>query len=145
MDNSITLEHVTYSYDGNKNALNDISMSIQSGQTVALVGASGGGKTTLANIVTRFFDPGEGRVLIGNTDIRDIPKETLMNKVSFVFQNSRLIKTSILENVRMGKPTATREEVAGALKAAQCMDIIEKLPDGVDTVVGTNGGFRILA
>ena len=139
MDNSITLEHVTYSYDGNKNALNDISMSIQSGQTVALVGASGGGKTTLANIVTRFFDPGEGRVLIGNTDIRDIPKETLMNKVSFVFQNSRLIKTSILENVRMGKPTATREEVAGALKAAQCMDIIEKLPDGVDTVVGTNG------
>ena len=141
MDNSITLEHVTYSYDGNKNALNDISLSIQSGQTVALVGASGGGKTTLANIVTRFFDPEEGRVLIGNTDIRDIPKETLMNKVSFVFQNSRLIKTSILENVRMGKPTATREEVASALKAAQCMDIIEKLPDGVDTVVGTNGVY----
>ena len=141
MDNSITLEHVTYSYDGNKNALNDISLSIQSGQTVALVGASGGGKTTLANIVTRFFDPGEGRVLIGNTDIRDIPKETLMNKVSFVFQNSRLIKTSILENVRMGKTTATREEVASALKAAQCMDIIEKLPDGVDTVVGTNGVY----
>ena len=141
MDNSITLEHVTYSYDGNKNALNDISLSIQSGQTVALVGASGGGKTTLANIVTRFFDPEEGRVLIGNTDIRDIPKETLMNKVSFVFQNSRLIKTSILENVRMGKPTATREEVADALKAAQCMDMIEKLPDGVDTVVGTNGVY----
>ena len=141
MDNSITLEHVTYSYDGNKNALNDISMSIQSGQTIALVGASGGGKTTLANIVTRFFDPGEGHVLIGNTDIRDIPKETLMNTVSFVFQNSRLIKTSILENVRMGKPTATREEVASALKAAQCMDIIEKLPDGVDTVVGTNGVY----
>ena len=141
MDNSITLEHVTYSYDGNKNALNDISLSIQSGQTVALVGASGGGKTTLANIVTRFFDPGEGRVLIGNIDIRDIPKETLMNKVSFVFQNSRLIKMSILENVRMGKPTATREEVANALKAAQCMDIIEKLPDGVDTVVGTNGVY----
>ena len=141
MDNSITLEHVTYSYDGNKNALNDISLRVQSGQTVALVGASGGGKTTLANIVTRFFDPGEGRVLIGNTDIRDIPKETLMDKVSFVFQNSRLIKTSILENVRMGKPTATREEVASALKAAQCMDIIEKLPDGVDTVVGTNGVY----
>lgn len=141
MDNSITLEHVTYSYDGNKNALNDISLQVQSGQTVALVGASGGGKTTLANIVTRFFDPQKGRVLIGNTDIRDIPKETLMNKISFVFQNSRLIKTSILENVRMGKPTATREEVASALKAAQCMDIIEKLPDGVDTVVGTNGVY----
>ena len=141
MDNSITLEHVTYSYDGNKNALNDISLRVQSGQTVALVGASGGGKTTLANIVTRFFDPQKGRVLIGNTDIRDIPKETLMNKISFVFQNSHLIKTSILENVRMGKPTATREEVASALKAAQCMDIIEKLPDGVDTVVGTNGVY----
>lgn len=140
-DNSITLEHVSYSYDGEKNALNDVSLRVQSGQTIALVGASGGGKTTLANIVTRFFDPQEGRVLIGNTDIRDIPKETLMNKVSFVFQNSRLIKTSILENVRMGKPTATREEVAHALKAAQCMDIIEKLPNGVDTVVGTNGVY----
>lgn len=140
-DNSIILEHVSYSYDGEKNALNDVSLRVQSGQTIALVGASGGGKTTLANIVTRFFDPKKGRVLIGNTDIRDIPKETLMNKVSFVFQNSRLIKTSILENVRMGKPTATREEVAHVLKAAQCMDIIEKLPNGVDTVVGTNGVY----
>ena len=140
-DNSITLEHVTYSYDGEKNALNDISMSIKSGQTVALVGASGGGKTTLANIVTRFFDPQKGRVLIGNVDIREIPKEELMNKVSFVFQNSRLIKDSILENVRMAKPAATREEVLKALKAAQCMDIIEKLPNGVDTVIGTNGVY----
>ncbi|MCM1212410.1 MAG: ABC transporter ATP-binding protein/permease [Blautia sp.] len=140
-DNSITLEHVSYSYDGENNALNDISLSISSGQTIALVGPSGGGKTTLANIVTRFFDPIKGRVLIGNMDIRDIPKETLMNKVSFVFQNSRLLKTSILENVRMGKPAATREEVANALEVAQCMDIIEKLPNGVDTVVGTNGVY----
>ena len=85
-DNSIVLEHVTYSYDGKKNALNDISLSIKAGQTVALVGASGGGKTTLANIITRFSDPQKGRILIGNVDIRDIPKETLMNKVSFVFQ-----------------------------------------------------------
>ncbi|MCM1088859.1 MAG: ABC transporter ATP-binding protein/permease [Muribaculaceae bacterium] len=140
-DNSITLEHVSYSYDGESNALNDISLSISSGQTIALVGPSGGGKTTLANIVTRFFDPMEGRVLIGNMDIRNIPKETLMNKVSFVFQNSRLLKTSILENVRMGKPAATREEAVNALEAAQCMDIIEKLPNGVDTVVGTNGVY----
>lgn len=155
-DYSITLEHVSYNYqvngsEGNeegspgsgreKNALDDVSLRVQSGQTVALVGASGGGKTTLANIVTRFFDPQEGRVLIGNTDIRDIPKETLMNTISFVFQNSRLIKTSILENVRMGKPDATREEVVHALKAAQCMDIIEKLPNGIDTVVGTNGVY----
>ena len=140
-DNSIALEHVSYSYDGEKNALNDVSLSIKAGQTIALVGASGGGKTTLANIVTRFFDPQKGRVLIGNTDIRDIPKETLMNKVSFVFQNSRLIKASILENVRMAKPNATREEIAHALEAAQCLDIIGKLPNGIDTVVGTKGVY----
>lgn len=140
-DNSITLEHVSYSYDGKKNALSDVSLSIKQGETVALVGASGSGKTTLANIITRFFDPQKGRILLGNTDIRDIPKELLMNKVSFVFQNSRLIKTSILENVRMGRPTATREEVVQALKAAQCMDIVEKLPNGIDTVVGVNGVY----
>ena len=140
-DNGVVLEHVSYSYDGEKNALNDVSLKIRPGQVVALVGASGGGKTTLANIVTRFFDPQKGRILIGNIDIRDIPKETLMDKVSFVFQNSRLIKASILENVRMAKPDATREEAADALRAAQCMDIIEKLPDGIDTVIGTNGVY----
>ena len=140
-DNGITLEHVSYSYDGEKNALNDVSLQVAPGQVIALVGASGGGKTTLANIVTRFFDPQKGRILIGNIDIRDIPKETLMNKVSFVFQNSRLIKASILENVRMAKPDATREEIAHALEVAQCLDIIEKLPNGIDTVVGTNGVY----
>lgn len=138
---SIVLDHVSFSYDGKKNALNDVSLSIKPGQTVALVGVSGGGKTTLANIVTRFFDPQKGRVLIGNIDIRDIPKETLMDKVSFVFQNSRLIKASILDNVRMAKPGAAREEIERALKAAQCLDIIEKLPDGIDTVVGTKGVY----
>ena len=140
-DNGVILEHVSYSYDGKKNALNDVSLTIQPGQTVALVGASGGGKTTLANLITRFFDPQKGRVLIGNTDIRDIPKETLMNKVSFVFQNSRLLKTSILENVRMGNPAATRGEIMHALESAQCMDIIEKMPNGVDTVVGGDGVY----
>ena len=140
-DNGITLEHISYSYDDKKNALNDVSLRIEPGQVVALVGASGGGKTTLANIVTRFFDPQKGRILIGNIDLRDIPKETLMNKVSFVFQNSRLIKASILENVRMAKPNATREEIAHALEAAQCLDIIEKLPNGMDTVVGTSGVY----
>ena len=123
-DHSITLEHVIYSYDGEKNALNDVSMSIKPGRTIALVGSSGGGKTTLANI-----------------DIRDIPKETLMNKVSFVFQNSRLIKASVLENVRMAKPSATREEIAHALETAQCLDIIEKLPNGMDTMIGTKGVY----
>ena len=140
-DNGVMLEHVSYSYGGKKNALNDVSLTIQPGQTVALVGASGGGKTTLANLITRFFDPQKGRVLIGNTDIRNIPKETLMNKVSFVFQNSRLLKTSILDNVRMGNPAATRGEIMHALESAQCMDIIEKMPDGVDTVVGGNGVY----
>ena len=140
-DNGITLEHVTYSYDGGKNALNDVSLAIKPGQVAVLAGASGGGKTTLANIVTRFFDPQKGRILIGNIDIRDIPKETLMNTVSFVFQNSRLMKASILENVRMAKPDATREEITRALEAAQCMDIVGKLPNGIDTVVGTEGVY----
>ena len=140
-DNGVVLEHVSYSYDSKKNALEDVSLTIEPGQTVALVGASGGGKTTLANIVTRYFDPQKGCIRIGDIDIRDIPKEILMDKVSFVFQNSRLIKTSILENVRMARPGATREEITDALKAAQCMDIIEKLPDGIDTVVGTNGVY----
>ena len=140
-DNGVILEHVSYSYDGKKNALNDVSLTIQPGQTVALVGPSGGGKTTLANLIARFFDPQKGRVLIGNTDTRAIPKETLMNKVSFVFQNSRLLKTSILENVRMGNPAASRAEIMHALEAAQCMDIIEKLPNGADTVVGGDGVY----
>ncbi len=140
-DNSITVEQVSYSYDGKKNALNNVSMSIKAGQTVALAGVSGSGKTTLANLITRFFDPQKGRILIGGIDIRDIPKETLMNKVSFVFQDSRLIKTSILENVRMARPDASREEVARALETAQCMDIIEKLPEGIDTVIGADGVY----
>ena len=153
-DNSIVFEHVSYSYGenetdknsspgrgGRKNALNDVSLSIAPGQKAALVGPSGGGKTTLAKMIARFFDPREGRILIGNTDIRNIPKETLMDKVSFVFQESRLIKASVLENVRMAKPQATRDEVVRALKAAQCTDIIEKLPDGIDTVIGAKGVY----
>lgn len=138
-DNGITLENVSYSYDGEKNALSDVSMSIRPGQTVALVGPSGGGKTTLDNLIIRFFDPQKGRVLIGGTDIRDIPKDELMDRVSFVFQNSKLLKTSVMENVRMGNPNATVSEVMHALEAARCMDIIEKLPNGADTVVGADG------
>ncbi len=139
--NGIALEHVSYSYDGKKKALNDVSLTICPGQTVALVGVSGGGKTTLAHLIARFFDPQEGRILIGDTDIRDIPKEYLMNTVSFVFQNSRLLKASVLENVRMGDPSATRSEVIHALEEAQCMDIVEKLPNGIDTVVGGEGVY----
>lgn len=138
---SIKVEDVCYSYDGEKNALQHVSLDIEAGQTVALVGPSGGGKTTLAGLLLRFFDPQQGRVLIGGVDVREIEKEELMEKVSFVFQNSRLIKASVLENVRLGKPNATRDEVLSALKAAQCMDIIEKLPNGVDTVIGAKGVY----
>lgn len=137
----IELKNVTYSYDGNKNALEDISLNVKEGQTIALVGPSGGGKTTLANLISRFFDPQKGQVLIGGVDVKEIDKNVLMNTVSFVFQNSRLIKGSILENVRMGRPEASREEVLSALKSAQCMDIIEKFPDGVDTIIGTKGVY----
>ena len=117
------------------------TLHIGAGETAAFVGPSGGGKTTLANILTRFFDPQSGKVLIGGTDVRDMAKEDLMNTVSFVFQNSRLIKASILENVRMGRPDASRAEVMEALRAAQCTDIIEKLPNGADTVIGANGVY----
>lgn len=141
VNSSIELQNVSYSYDGEKNALENISLRIEAGETAAFVGPSGGGKSTLASIISRFFDPQSGRVLIGGVDVRNIGKEELMNKVSFVFQNSKLIKTSILENVRLGKPEASREEVMKALKNAQCMDIIEKLPQGVDTVVGTKGVY----
>lgn len=138
-DGSVSLENVHFSYDGKQEALKGITLSIPSGQKVAFVGPSGGGKTTLANIISRFFDPDSGSVKIGGVDIRDISKEELMNTISFVFQNSHLIKASILENVRLGKPNATRQEVMTALQNAQCQDILEKLPNGVDTIIGTKG------
>ena len=141
-DNSVELKNVTYSYDGKKDALSDITLKIGACETVAFVGPSGGGKSTLACLTARFFDPQKGKVMIGGTDIRDIDKKELMNTVSFVFQNSRLIKASILENVKLGKPNASNEDVMKALKAAQCTDIIEKFPDGVDTVIGSKGVYR---
>ena len=140
-DSSVALEHVTFSYDGVKNALEDISLSIGAGQTVAFVGPSGGGKSTLAALIARFFDPQSGKISIGGVNVKDIDKSELMDTVSFVFQNSRLIKGSILDNVRMGKPNATDGEVLAALSAAQCMDIIEKFPDGVRTVIGSQGVY----
>ena len=138
-DSSVTLDHVTFSYDGAKNALEDVSLSIGAGQTAAFVGPSGGGKSTLAALVARFFDPQSGSISIGGVNVKDIDKNKLMDTVSFVFQNSRLIKGSILDNVRMGKPDATDDEEFSALRAAQCMDIIEKFPDGANTVIGSQG------
>ena len=140
-DSLVALDHVTFSYDGVKNALEDISLSIGAGQTVAFVGPSGGGKSTLAALIARFFDPQSGKISIGGVNVKDIDKSELMDTVSFVFQNSRLIKGSILDNVRMGKPNATDGEVLAALSAAQCMDIIEKFPDGVHTVIGSQGVY----
>ncbi len=138
-DNSVALSNVTFSYDGTKNALEDVSLSIGAGQTVAFVGPSGGGKSTLAALIARFFDPQSGSISIGGVNVKDIEKKELMDTISFVFQNSHLIKGSILDNVRMGKPDASDEEVLAALKAAQCMDIIEKFPDGVHTIIGSQG------
>lgn len=136
---SVELESVHFSYDGKKEVISDISLKIKCEQTVAFVGPSGGGKSTLASLISRFFDVNSGSIKIGGVDVRDIPKDELMNTVSFVFQNSKLIKASILDNVKMGKPNATDEEVLNALKSAQCMDIIEKFPDGVNTVIGSRG------
>ena len=138
---SVALDHVTFSYDGVKNALEDVSLSIGAGQTVAFVGPSGGGKSTLAALIARFFDPQRGSISIGGVDVKNIDKNELMDTVSFVLQNSHLMKGSILDNVRLGKPDATDEEVLAALKAAQCMDIIEKFSDGVHTVIGSQGVY----
>lgn len=140
-DASIELQNICFSYDGKKDVIKNISLQIQPGQTAAFVGPSGGGKSTLASLISRFFDVQGGSIKIGGVDVKEIAKEELMNTVSFVFQNSRLVKASILENVKMGKPDATREEIMAALKAAQCMDIIEKFPKGVDTVIGTQGVY----
>lgn len=140
-DTSVELQNIHFSYDGKTEVLKGISLTIPKGQTIAFVGPSGGGKTTLANLIPRFFDPQNGSIKIGGVDVKEIAKEELMNTVSFVFQNSRLIKASILENVRMGRPDATREEVLAALHNAQCDDILEKLPHGADTVIGTKGVY----
>jgi len=140
-DSSVTLTDVHFAYDGAADVIRGVSMSIAPGQTVALVGPSGSGKSTLASLLVRFFDVGSGKICIGGADVRDIPKEELMNTVSFVFQNSRLLKGSILDNVKLGKPDATEAEVLAALKAAQCMDIIEKFPAGIHTVIGSAGVY----
>ena len=140
-DASVSLKDVHFSYDGKTDVIEGVSLKIQPGQTVAFVGPSGGGKSTLANLVCRFFDVQSGSVRVGGADVRDIPKEELMDTISFVFQNSRLLKGSILDNVRLGRPQATEAEVLAALKAAQCMDIVEKFPAGIHTVIGTKGVY----
>lgn len=141
-DNSIELKDVTYRYkDATRDAVNGVSLKIKPGEHIALVGPSGSGKTTLAELMVRFFDVDNGQILVGGADVKDIAPEELMKKISFVFQDSRLIKKSIFENVRLAKPDATEEEVIAALTKAQCMDIIDKLPDGIHTVIGEKGTY----
>lgn len=141
-DHSIIFERVSFRYeDAAKDALHQINLKIGEGEHVAFIGPSGGGKTTLASLIARFFDVTEGAVKIGGVDVRDIPSKELLEQVSFVFQDSKLLKMSIYDNVRMGKKDASREEVMEALKNVQCEDIIEKLPDGMDTIIGTKGTY----
>ena len=139
---SIQFEKVSFSYPGaNQKAVDDISFNITQGRTVALVGASGGGKTTIARLVPRFWEATEGKVLIGGINVREIAPEELMKHISFVFQNTKLFKTSLLENIKYGNPDATMEEVERAVDMAQCREIINKLPLGLNTKIGTEGTY----
>lgn len=141
-DYSVELKNICYRYpDAENDAIHDLSLSIPGGQHVAFVGPSGGGKTTTAELIARFFDVQEGAIEIGGVNVKDIPQNTLMKMVSFVFQDNKLLKGTILDNVRLAKPEATDAEVMEALKKAQCMDIIKKLPDGIHTVIGTKGTY----
>lgn len=141
-DSSIAFRDVTFQYEGAKSqAVNHVNLSIKPGEHVAFVGPSGGGKTTLASLVPRFFDVTGGTLEIGGVDVKKISQDKLMDMVSFVFQDSKLLKMSILDNVAMGRKDATREEVLQALKDAQCQDILDKLPEGVDTVIGSQGTY----
>ena len=141
-DNRVVFRDVSFTYDGAQTpALSHLSFTAEPGETVALVGPSGGGKTTAASLIPRFWDVDEGTVEVGGVDVRQIDPHVLMNQVAFVFQNNRLFKASILENVRAARPNASREQVLAALEAAQCSDILEKLPQGLDTVIGTEGTY----
>lgn len=141
-DSSVTFEDVTFSYEGTERpALDGVSFAVAPGQTVALVGPSGGGKTTAASLVPRFWDVDGGRVRVGGIDVRDMDPHALMDRVAFVFQKTQLFSTSILENVRAARPEATRDEVLSALHAARCDDILAKLPEGMDTKIGSEGTY----
>lgn len=141
-DNSVEFRDVTFAYEGaNVPALEHVSFKVLPGQTAALVGPSGGGKTTAASLIPRFWDVSSGEILVGGVNVKDVDPHVLMDKVAFVFQNTRLFKTSILENVRAARPEASREEVLAALHAAQCDEIIEKLPKGIDTLIGSEGTY----
>lgn len=140
--NDIKFENVSFSYSDTQNkVIDNVSLEIKEGSTIALVGPSGGGKSTIVSLIPRFYDVDNGKITIGGVDIREISNENLMNMISFVFQNINLFKTSLLENIRFSKPSATQDEVIAAAKAAQCEEIFEKLPNGIDSVVGSKGVY----
>ena len=141
-DNSIEFSDVTFTYEGAPSpAISHVSFKVNPGETIALVGPSGGGKTTVASMIPRFWDPDEGKIKVGGVDVKEMNPHDLMNQIAFVFQNEHLFKMSILENVRVSRPTASKDEVWQALHAAKCDDIIEKLPNGIDTVIGSEGTY----
>ena len=136
----IVFDNVSFSYAGQEaEALSGVSFTANENEITAIVGPSGGGKSTIAHLIPRFFDVAEGRIRIGGTDVRDMSSEYLMEKVSFVFQDVFLFKQSIMENIRIGNQKATDDQIIAAAKAAQCHEFIEKLPDGYHTVIGTRG------
>ncbi|MBS4841581.1 MULTISPECIES: ABC transporter ATP-binding protein [Clostridium] len=138
----IEFKNVSFSYPGqSENAIDNISFKIREGSTIALVGPSGGGKTTIASLIARFFDTDKGSISIGGIDVRNMKCDDLMNKVSFVFQSTKLFKTSLLENIKVSKPDASIDEVFKAAEAAQCNEIFERMPNGIDTIVGNKGVY----
>lgn len=142
IDNSVELKNVKFKYENsNNNAIDGISIKIPANKTIALVGPSGGGKSTVASLISRFYDVDSGEILIGGINVKNINKEQLANTISFVFQNSKLLKTSLYENVKLSKPEASKVEVLNALHLAQCDDIVAKLPQGIDTIIGTKGVY----
>ena len=138
----VSFENVTFAYENTDHpAVSHVSFTAKAGTTTALVGHSGSGKSTTASLIPRFYDVQQGAVKIGGVDIREIPHADLMKMVAFVFQDPKLFKDTLLENIRAGRPSATREEVLQAAHLAQCDDILEKFPDGIDTVVGSKGVY----
>ena len=141
-DAAVSFDHVTFTYPGaDRPALSDVSFAVRPGQVTALVGPSGGGKTTAASLIPRFWDADSGAVSIGGVNVKEMATEDLMKQTAFVFQDTRLFKESLLENIRAARPDASRDEVLSAAHAAQCDDILEKLPHGLDTVVGARGVY----
>lgn len=143
-NHSIEFEGVYFDYenvDGDEHILNDVNLKINENETVALVGPSGGGKTTISSLIPRFWDVNKGSIKVGDVDVRDISTKELMKNISFVFQNTTLFKDSIYNNVAIGRKGASREDVKKALSLTQCDDIIDELPDGIDTVIGSEGTY----